>query len=286
VRERDGERLRLASEFYRGAPGSHRVYGQAELAFLRWAVNRGVLAADGGSTWWRAVNERLLRDKVEARLLLESGVGAASAPSVELWVDFLRSPSPAGWYRAHNASIAAGYLANEALAARELAPERFLMNVAFVRVLYAHALVAAPRVALGPLGAIGRRLADPRRATVRMFVDLRRSYPSGYPLDGSTAERVLPHRSLARILDYGVIGPRLADVYAFAAGAIGEPLISRFLRDGTPCYGTPDTEGVARWHADHSRGVRLLARITGARIRRRPDEPELHGLRNGAGAHA
>jgi hypothetical protein len=269
VGERPGDRLRLASDFYRSAPGVHTLYGRAELAFLRWAVNRGVLAANGGSTWWRAVNDRLLRDKVEARILLQGGAGLPSTRSVELWIAFLRAPSPAGWYRAHNASIAAGYLANESLAVAELAAERFLMNVALVRVLYAHALVADPRVALGPFGPLGKRLADPRRSTVRLFVDLRQSYPSGYPLDGSSSERALPNRWFARVLDYGVIGPRLVQLYAFAAGALGEPQINRFLRDGSPCYGAPEIDGTTRWHADHGRGVRLLARVTGAPTGRR-----------------
>jgi hypothetical protein len=265
VRERAGDRFRLASDFYRLSPGPHTLYGRAELAFLRWATNRGVLAAGNGSSWWRAVNERLLRDKVEARLLVETGSGRASTRSVELWVEFLRAPSPAGWYRAHNASIAAGYLANEAFAVRELAAERFLMNVALVRVLYAHALVAEPRIALGLLGPLGRRLADPRRATVRLFLDLHQSYPSGYPLDGSSSEQVLAERWFARVLDYAVIGPRLGQLYAFAAVSLGEPRIGRFLRDGVPCYGAPDTDVVQHWRSAPGRAGRMVARVTGAR---------------------
>jgi hypothetical protein len=35
---------------------------------------------------------------------------------------FLVRPSPAAWYPAHNASIVAGYLENEALAVEELRP--------------------------------------------------------------------------------------------------------------------------------------------------------------------
>jgi hypothetical protein len=42
----------------------------------------------------------------------------------------------------------AGYLEHERLAHAETAPERFFMNVALARALYAHALVAAPRLAL------------------------------------------------------------------------------------------------------------------------------------------
>jgi hypothetical protein len=62
-------------------------------------AERGVLApptADPpGSPWWRAVNDRLLRDKVEADLLVAGGRGTARARSVELWMAFLGRPVPA-----------------------------------------------------------------------------------------------------------------------------------------------------------------------------------------------
>ena len=66
------------------------------------------------------------------------------------------------WYRAHNASIVAGYLEHEELCAAELPVERFFMNVALSRVLYAHALVASPKLALGRMRAVSRVLGDPR----------------------------------------------------------------------------------------------------------------------------
>ena len=69
--------------------------------------------------------------------------------AVRLWLEFIATPTPSCWYRAHNASIVSGYLDHEGLANDENAPERFVMNVALARVLYAHALVAAPRLALG-----------------------------------------------------------------------------------------------------------------------------------------
>ena len=64
------------------------------------------------------------------------------------WVQFLRQPSPRAWYLAHNASIVAGYLAHRDLAEREQQLERFFMDVALIRVLYAHSLLTAPRLAL------------------------------------------------------------------------------------------------------------------------------------------
>jgi len=55
------------------------------------------------------------------------------------------------WYRAHNASVVEGYLEHRDLAEAEGEAERFFMNVALARVLFAHALVAAPRLAAGRL---------------------------------------------------------------------------------------------------------------------------------------
>jgi hypothetical protein len=52
-------------------------------------------------------------------------------------VEFGARPTGRNWYRAQNASIVAGYLENRHLAEAEAEPERFFMNVALVRVLYA-----------------------------------------------------------------------------------------------------------------------------------------------------
>ena len=154
VRDDPGRRLGLASRFYDDRPGcvSIRSYRRAEMAFMRWQVRRGLLAAPDaprpGSAWWRAVNEGLLRDAWEAdQLLAGSGSrpGPASRPSVSRWSGFLERPSAVAWYRAHNASIVAGYIEHHALCAAELPVERFFMNVALGRVLYAHALVASPK---------------------------------------------------------------------------------------------------------------------------------------------
>jgi hypothetical protein len=88
--------------------------------------------------------------------------GEPSSQAVRLWLEFGARPTGRHWYRAHNASIVAGYLEHRNLAEAEGAPERFFMNVALARVLYAHALAAAPRLALGRFAPLGRLLGDPR----------------------------------------------------------------------------------------------------------------------------
>ena len=109
--------------------------------------------------------------------------GAPSSPAVRLWLEFSARPTGRNWYRAHNASIVGAYLEHRGLAEAESAPERFFMNVALVRVLYAHALVAAPRLALGRLAPLGRLLGDPRLGMTGVFLSLRRVLPDRYPLD-------------------------------------------------------------------------------------------------------
>ena len=265
-------RYRVASEFYdgRAATNERSRYGVAELRFLRWEIERGVLneptAERPGSPWWRALNDELLRDKVEADLLGDGSAGAPSSRNVELWLEFIRAPSPPTWYRAHNASVIAGYLKHEPLAASELSVERFMMNVALVRVLYAHALAAAPRLALGLFAPLGRLLGDPRRRAVGRFLDLRNVFPQRYPLEGALLDDVIAaERPLARALDYGVIGSRLTELYEFAAGCLDEPRLATLVRDGTPCYSWPAEERAPWLGGTTWPPARAIALATGRR---------------------
>jgi hypothetical protein len=215
VRDDPARRLGLASRFYNDRPGCVpiRSYRRAELAFMRWQVHRGLLAAPDaprpGSQWWRAVNEGLLRDAWEADRLLAGRPGPVSRPSVSHWSGFLQRPSAVTWYRAHNASIVAGYIEHQALSVAELPVERFFMNVALSRVLYAHALVARPKLALGRVRAVSRLLGDPRWRGADLFLSLHNILPNRYPLDGFTLSEILALENYAgRLIDYGVMLPR------------------------------------------------------------------------------
>ena len=102
--------------------------------------------------------------------------------------DFSARPTGRSWYRAHNPSIVGGYLEHSDLAETERARFQRQANgthVALARVLYAHALVGAPRLALGRLAPLGH-IGDPRLG-----------------MAGDDEQR------LGRLLDYGVIAPRL-----------------------------------------------------------------------------
>ena len=125
-------------------------------------------------------------------------VGEASRPSVACWVSFLRRPSGASWYRAHNASVVAGYVAHRDLAHTEHPLERFFMDVALVRVLFAECMLSEPRTALGRFAAAGRPLADPRWRGADVFLSLHNILPDQYPLDGLTIEQILDSENVPR----------------------------------------------------------------------------------------
>ena len=96
VRDDPAGRIRRAADAYAFGRGGrrYRPYRRAVVAFMRWQLARGVLnSLDDdipGSPWWRAVNEDLLRDTLEAKLLIQRGGGAPSRPSVAGWVGFFR----------------------------------------------------------------------------------------------------------------------------------------------------------------------------------------------------
>ncbi len=169
-------RLALVALTYRGPYGDaprHLPFRRAALSFMRWQVSRGVLnpltAEPPGSPWWRAVNERLLRDTCEA-VARSGGLGGdPSSPTIELGTAFIEQPTARNWYRAHNASIVSAYLEHRDLASGENEVERFFLNVVLLRVLYAHALAAAPRFSLGRLAPLGKVLGDPRLGMAGSF---------------------------------------------------------------------------------------------------------------------
>ena len=64
------------------------------------------------------------------------------------------------------------------------------MVVALIRVLYAHSLLTAPRLALGGFAPIGL-FADPRWRGADVFLSLHNILPNRYPLDGLTVQQIL-----------------------------------------------------------------------------------------------
>ena len=90
---------------------------------MRWQLQRGVLAPPfsdrPGRPWWRAVNERILRDGCEAVALSGDLPGPASSRTVDYWMSIADYPTARAWYRAHNGSVVAAYLEHRDLAEAE-----------------------------------------------------------------------------------------------------------------------------------------------------------------------
>jgi hypothetical protein len=255
VRDDPAARLRLMRSLYVGDSRTpHLAYRRAMTAFMRWQLRRGLLApADApapGSAWWRAVNERLVRDIAEARRLTADAPGEPSSASVGAVVEFIHRPSASNWYRAHNAAIVGGYLAHRDLAEREDRAERFFINVVLLRVLYAHALVAAPRLALGRLAPAARILGDPRLGMTGIFLSLSRVLPHHYPLGEEVAPFVAEENGFGRALDVGIIQPRLERLYEWSARELAIPELAGLLVDGIPAYAWDPTDRVDWLHSD------------------------------------
>jgi hypothetical protein len=266
VRDDPAARLALLADLYHGPEGSaprHLPYRRAALSFMHWQRRRGVLApehaARPGSPWWRAVNARLLRDGCEAVASLGGRPGPPSSAAVAEWLAFAGRPTARSWYRAHNASVVAAYLDHRDLAEAEGPAERFFMNVVLCRVLYAHALVAAPRMSLGWLRPLAPLLGDPRLGMTSIFLQLSRVLPDEYPLRGDVGTYLADELGFGRLLDYGVIVPRLQLLYEWSADALGAPGLRDCIRDGAPTYAWPYEER-AVWRSE-SPAVRVVRRL-------------------------
>ncbi|OLT11696.1 hypothetical protein BJF78_26465 [Pseudonocardia sp. CNS-139] len=267
VRDDPDARLALMCRLYNGPPGDrtpHLPYRRAAIAFVRWQLRRGLLRPpDGprpGSPWWRAVNERLLRDGWEGRALADGRDPAGATASTAATLDFIRDPTARNWYRAHNVSIVSAYLEHRDLAERESRTERFFLNLVLLRVLYAHAMVSAPRLALGPLAPLARALGDPRMGMTGIFLSLSRILPDTYPLDDDVERYVAVEHQVGRLLDVGVIQPRLQQVYRWSAAELGLPDLCGLLADGVPCYAWP-ADDRRPWYPPPTTLARIAQRV-------------------------
>jgi len=244
-------------------------YRRAATAFMNWQLRRGLLNPQGhpapGSPWWRALNEALLHDTAEARAIAFGYPGEPSRPAVAAHLDFIHHPTARNWYRAHNASIVAGYLDNEHLAAAEGRVERFFINVVLARVLFAHALVAAPRLALGWLAPAGRLAGDPRVGMTGIFLSLSRVLPDRYPLGDDVETYVAVEHGFGHMLDIGIIVPRFSRLYAWSADVLAMPSLAGLVDASTPTYAWDADNDADVWDFEPSRLALLARRLVPAR---------------------
>ncbi len=226
-----------------GKAPRHLPFQRAAMSFMQWQLRRGLLQPQSsdhpGSPWWRAVNERILRDGCEAVALSGDFTGPTSSQTVDFWMSFADYPTARSWYRAHNGSVVAAYLEHREEAAAENEAERFFMNVVLCRVLFSHALVAAPRISLGWLRPLAPFLGDPRLGMTGIFLQLSRVLPDQYPLDEGVRSYLDAEHGFGRLLDYGVIIPRVQQLYEWSSHELAAPGLLDCIRDGALTYAWP-----------------------------------------------
>ncbi|EUA52458.1 hypothetical protein I553_2645 [Mycobacterium xenopi 4042] len=187
---------------------------------MKWQLRRGLLnppdAPTRGSSWWRAMNERLLYDGCEAHALAFGNPGSPSSPSVAALLQFIRRPTAASWYRAHNMSLVTAYLQHEHLASR--GPRGTLLHQSRAGPCSLHPR-AGCRAATGARLACpaGRLLGDPRLGITGIFLSLSRVLPDRYPL----GEHVTPFVEAEH--GFGHLAPAAAfgDAQGFAVADAG-----------------------------------------------------------------
>ena len=141
------------------------------------------------------------------------------------------------------------------------------MNVALLRVLYAHVLVAAPSLALGRLAPLGRVLGDPRLGVAGAFLSLRRVVANRYPLGFEVERYISAEHRLARMLDYAMIVPRLRRVCEWSAHDLNEPRLLELVRDGDPIYVWPFEHRHVWRRPNMPITARVLERVTRTSVR-------------------
>ena len=144
------------------------------------------------------------------------------------------------------------------------------MNVVLCRVLYTHALVAAPRISLGWLRPLAPVLGDPRLGMTGIFLQLSRVLPDEYPLTDNVGDYLSDELGFGRLLDFGVIVPRLQQLYEWSAHELGAPGLLDCIRDGSMTYAWPFEErGV--WHPRRSITLQMAGRMLPPERRARRD---------------
>ena len=80
-----------------------------------------------------------------------------------------------------------------------------------------------------------------------------------YPLRGVLEDYVGDEHTIGRLLDLGIVTPRLADLYEWSARKLGIPELTTLLHDGTPAYAWDPADTVP-WRPQPTRLVRTVRR--------------------------
>jgi hypothetical protein len=102
-------------------------------------------------------------------------------------------------------------------------------------------------------------LGDPRLQMTGLFLSVSRVLPNRYPLQGELDEYISGEHAVGRLLDLGVIMPRLVELYRWSAQELRVPGLTQLVRDATPAYAW-DPEDRRPWAPPPRRIVRVVRR--------------------------
>ncbi|WP_218920411.1 hypothetical protein [Lentzea guizhouensis] len=72
-----------------------------------------------------------------------------------------------------------------------------------------------------------------------MFLQLSRVLPDQYPLRDTVQSYLAEEHGIGRVIDFGLIVPRLQQLYEWSAHELEAPGLLRFIDDGAPTYAWP-----------------------------------------------
>ncbi|WP_044207530.1 hypothetical protein [Flammeovirga sp. OC4] len=236
------ERLESRKEYYVKygfADGNQYGFGNSEIDFLEWEVERGVLAEEYHARWWYNVNLKFIYYSVLGSYVFEKKLECKDLPQpVQRWVDYLSNPCSSTWYKAHNTSIIHGYIEYKELAKEESWIEQYFINEVLDRLLYAEVMVEGKTELFGPLGKI---LANPRLPAVDILVKIKDLYPENYPLKFRDMLNVLDigfdiGTLISYILDKVIIKRHLKKIYFYISELLEIPELENFIVDNKVNY--------------------------------------------------
>ncbi|MGW7684004.1 hypothetical protein ACWGID_24905 [Kribbella sp. NPDC054772] len=121
-------------------------------------------------------------------------------------------------------------------------------------------VAGAPRLALGRVRPLAPLLGDPRLGMTGIFLQLSRVLPDEYPLRDDARAYLGRELGFGRLLDYGVIVPRLQQLYEWSAHELAEPGLLDCITDGALTYAWP-VEDRDVWQPPPSPVLRLAHRL-------------------------
>jgi hypothetical protein len=101
-----------------------------------------------------------------------------------------------------------------------------------------------------------------------MFLSVSRVLPHIYPLEGELDDYIADEHPFGRLLDLGVISPRLTALYRWSADELQIPDLSDLVKEGTPAYAW-DPHDREPWAPTPTRLIRAARRALPSRSNRR-----------------